>query len=51
VWATLALDETLRDDPDHLAAGRSRRVGHSAHQPDSRATINQADSLSREKAA
>jgi hypothetical protein len=47
----LALDQTLRDDPDYVAAGRSRRVGHRGHQPNGRATINQTDSLSREKAA
>jgi hypothetical protein len=47
----LTLDEALRDDPDHLAGRRSRRVGHRAHQPDGCATIDQTDSLSSEKAA
>ena len=46
----LALDEPLRDDADHLAAGGQRAVGHRAHQPDARAAVDDAHAPLREQA-
>ena len=39
----LAIDEALRDDADHLAAGRQGRVRDDAHEPDAAAAVHDAD--------
>jgi hypothetical protein len=38
--ADLALQEPGRNQPDHLAAGGDRGVGHGAHQPDVAAAVD-----------
>ena len=47
----LALDELLRDHADHLAAGRERRVGDGAHQPDPAAAVDEAEPAARRSRA
>src|SRR5581483_227623 len=39
----LAIDELLRDDADHLAAGRERAFRERAHQPDLAAAVDDAE--------
>jgi len=41
----LAVDQRLRHDADHLAAGAQRGVRHRAHQPDRRAAVDDTDAL------
>ena len=39
----LAIDELLRDDPDHLAAARKGAVRDRAHQPNTAAAVDEAE--------
>jgi hypothetical protein len=45
------LDQLLRDNADHLAAGRKRRVRDHAHQAKMPTTVNQADAALGEQRA
>ncbi|MCY1168637.1 hypothetical protein D9M73_86370 [compost metagenome] len=47
----LGIDQSLRDDADHFAARRHRRIGHRAHQPQPTAAIDEADAPLGQRAA